>query len=142
METVPPTVLEMDQDDLISENSDSEMSESSEGAMTAFDDYMLSLLLEQRRMLAVILMESFKLRQKINMKDAAFTITVSIVGFNEETVRRNRSDFFSNKGKLTLSRQGKYELHCVYHDEDLNRKAREWECLQERRAEHECCCLL
>ena len=132
VEIVPPAEEEMDQDELISENSDSEASESDEEgvfdqqrAQEIFDDYMLSLPLELRRMLGVILMESFKTRQKMNVKDAAKEAG-SIVGFNEKTVRRHRNDFFGNEGKLTLSRQGKYERHCVYHDEDLNRKAREW----------------
>ena len=32
----------------------------------------------------------------------------------------------TTKDYLSESKQGKYERHCVYHDEDLNRKAREW----------------
>ena len=117
---------------LISENSDSEVSESDEEgvfnqqrAQETFDDFVLSLPLELRWMLGVILMESFKTRQKMNVKDAAKEAG-SIVGFNEKTVRRHRNDFFGNEGKLTLSRQGKYKRHCVYHNKDLNRKAREW----------------
>ena len=89
-----------------------------------FDDYVVSLSLDQCRMLGVILMESFKSRQKMNVKDAAREVG-SIIGFNEKTVRRHRNDFFSNEGHLTLSRQGKYKRQCVYHDEDLNRKVRE-----------------
>ena len=72
-------------------------------------------------MLAV---ESFKKRQAMKVKDAAQEAG-SIVGFNEKTVRRHRNDFFNNKGSLTESRRGKYERHCIYHDEDLNKKARE-----------------
>ena len=109
---------------MISE-SDEEGEFDQQKAQEIFDDFVLSLPLEQRRLLGVILMESFKSRQKMNVKDAAREAG-SIIGFNEKTIRRHRNDFFSNKGKLTLSRQGKYERHCVYHDEDLNRKAREW----------------
>ena len=121
----------MDQDDLISENSDHEDSDEDGSefndsvAQEIFDDWMVSLRLDQRRMLAVILMESFKTRQGMTVKDAA-TEAGSIVGFNEKTVRRHRNDFFTNKGHLSESRRGKYERHCVYHDEDLNQKAREW----------------
>ena len=46
------------------------------------DDWALSLHLEQRKMLAVTLMENFKTRQKMNIKEAA-TEARSIVGFNE-----------------------------------------------------------
>ena len=62
METVSPMVPEMDQYELISENSDGEVNESDEEgefderkAQEIFDDYMVSLPLDQRRMLDVIL---------------------------------------------------------------------------------------
>jgi hypothetical protein len=90
-----------------------------------FNDWMLSLRLDQRKMLSVILMETFKSRIKMNAKDAA-TEAGSVVGFNEKTVRRYRNDFFENKGEFTIQQQGKYERHCVYHDEALNHKAAEW----------------
>ena len=93
----------MDQDVLISENSDS-ISESKEEeaeldqqkAQELFDDWMASLRLDQRRMLGVISMESFKCRQGMNVKDAAQEAG-SIVGFNKKTVRRHRNDFSNNK---------------------------------------------
>ena len=90
----------MDQDVLISENSDgvSESEEEAEldqqKAQELFDDWMVSLRLDQHQMLGVILMESFKCRQGINVKDAAQEAD-SIVGFNEKTVRRHRNDFFN-----------------------------------------------
>ena len=89
------------------------------------DDWMVTLRLEQRKMLAVTLMESFKTRQKMNVKDAAREAG-SIVGFSDKTVRKYRNNFFANKGNLTPLKQGKYEQHCVYHDEELNRKSAEW----------------
>lgn len=79
----------------------------------ALDDWMLTLRLDQRRMLGVNLMESFKRRQKMNVKDAAKEAG-SIVGLSEKTVRKYRNDFFTNKGSLTPLKQGKYERHCVY----------------------------
>ena len=91
----------------------------------ALDDWMLTLRLEQRRMLGVNLVESFKRRQKMSVKDAAKEAG-SIVGLSEKTVRKYRNDFFTNKGSLTPLKQGKYERHCVYHDERLNHKAAEW----------------
>ena len=62
---------------------------------------MVSLRRDQRQMLAVILMESFKQRQKINVKDAAQEAG-SIVGFNEKMVRKYRNDFFANEGHFTV----------------------------------------
>ena len=122
----------MDQDDLINENSDHGSSESEEEAefddaraQEIFDNWILSLRLDQRQMLAVILMESFKNRQGMKVKDAAQEAG-SIVGFNEKTVRKHRNNFFDNKGYLSESRRGKYDRHCIYHDEDMNQKAREW----------------
>ena len=76
-------------------------------------------------MLAVVLMETFKKRMGLNAKDAA-TEAGSVVGFNKKTVRGYRNDFFQNKGHFTTQLQGKYERHCVYHDEVLNHKAAEW----------------
>ena len=70
-------------------------------------------------------MECFKTRQKMNVKEAAIEAG-SIVGFNENTVRKYRNDFFANKGSLTPLKQGKYERHCVYHEDHLNHKAAEW----------------
>lgn len=121
----------LDQDDLLSENSDhgseseDEADFDDELAQEILDGWMVAWTLEDRRKLAVILMESFRKRQKMNVKDAAQEAG-SIVGFNEKTVRRHRNDFYKNKGSLTESRRGKYERHCIYHDEDINQKAREW----------------
>ena len=94
-------------------------------AQSVFDDWMVSLRLDDRRMLAVILMESFKRRQDMNVKDAAQEAG-SIVGFNEKTVRRYRNDFFANKGRLSERRQGKYERQCIYHNEEINQQAATW----------------
>ena len=59
------------------------------------------------------------------MKEAA-TEAGSIVVFIEKSVWKYRNDFFTNKRTLTPLKQGKYERHCVYHDELLNHKAAEW----------------
>ena len=86
---------------------------------------MVTLRLEQRKMLAVTLMENFKTRQKMNVKDAAREAG-SIVGFSDKTVCKYRNNFFANKGSLTALKLGKYERHCVYRDEQLNHKSAEW----------------
>ena len=111
----------------VSDHDGSDQSSSDEefDAQEAVDDWVLGLRLEQRRMLAVTLMESFKTRQKMNVKEAA-TEAGSIVGFNEKSVRKYRNDFFANKGTLTPHKQGKYERHCVHNDEHLNHTAAEW----------------
>ena len=51
----------------------------------ALDDWVLSLRLEQRKMLAVTLMEAFKISQKMNVKNAAREAGF-IVGFSEKSV--------------------------------------------------------
>ena len=43
-------------------------------------------------------MHSFKVRQKMNVKDAAQEAG-SIAGFNEKTVRQYQADFYKNGGK-------------------------------------------
>ena len=70
-------------------------------------------------------MEHFKKRFNLNTKQAAIEAG-SVVGFNEKTIRRYRNDFFENEGHSTMQLQGKYERHCVHHNEQLNHKAAEW----------------
>ena len=70
---------------------------------------MVSLRLDQRRMLAIVLMESFMMNTKEVVQEAGL-----IVGFNEKIVRRHCNEFFKNKGYLPESQQGKHESHCIY----------------------------
>lgn len=56
----------------------------------------IALPLDMRRMLAVILMESFKKRQDMQVVAAA-TEAGSIMGYNERTVRKYREEFFLAK---------------------------------------------
>ena len=78
-------------------------------------------------MLSVILMENFRNRFNLNVKQAA-TEAGSVVGFNKKTVRRYRNDFFENEGHFSIQLQGKYERHCVHHNEALYHKAAKWVC--------------
>ena len=77
-------------------------------AQQYFDDWMVSLSIPERKMLGVLLYQSFRTRQKMSVKDAA-TEAGSIVGFNEKTVRMHRKDFYENKGKFKESTRGKYD---------------------------------
>ena len=68
---------EANQDDLISENSHHDRSKSEEEAefndmraQEIFDDWIVSLRLNQCQMLAIISMESFKNQQGMKVKDA------------------------------------------------------------------------
>jgi hypothetical protein len=70
-----------------------------------FDDWMVSLWRDQRQMLSVILVENFRNRLNLNVKQAA-TEAGSVVGFNEKTVRRYRNE---NEGHFSIQLQGKYE---------------------------------
>ena len=55
----------------LSEEETSSSSNEVFSAQELFDDWMVSLRLDQRKMLAVILMETFKNRMKLTAKDAA-----------------------------------------------------------------------
>ena len=96
-----------------------------EEAQDTFDDFVLSLPLIQRKTLAVLLMQTFQVRQKMPIADAAQE-AASISGFNERTVRRYRKEFFENKGRFPESRQGKHERQCLFNDETLRLKAAMW----------------
>ena len=87
-----------------------------EKAQEIFDNIIVALPRDTRRLLAVILMESFKKCQKMQVMDAAREAG-SITGYNECTVRKYREEFFSNKGELEEMKRGKYKRFCIYHDE-------------------------
>ena len=96
-----------------------------DAAQEVFDDFVLSLPLDDRRMLAVLLMESFRKRQKMQVVDAARKAG-SIVGYSDRTVRTLRKQFWDNNGMLEERKQGKHERMTVYGDEEMSRKAAEW----------------
>ena len=109
-----------------SSDSDSDAEDfTEEKAQEIFDDFIVALPRDTRRMMAVLLMESFKKRQKMQVVDAAREAG-SITGYNERTVRKYRDEFFSNKGELEESKRGKYKRFCIYHDEEINHKAAAW----------------
>lgn len=98
---------------------------SKEQAQEVFDDFMVSLPTLEHKTLAVLLMHSFKDRQKMGSRDAAKE-AVSITRFNEKTVRKYNKDFFNNRGKFPETRQGKYERHCLHKDENIRLEASLW----------------
>ena len=96
-----------------------------DAAQDVFDDFVLSLPLDDRRMLAVLLMESFMNQQKMQVVDAARKAG-SIVGYSDRTVQTLRKQFWDNNRMLEGRKQGKYARMTVYGDEELNKKAAEW----------------
>ena len=96
-----------------------------ERAQDVFDQFILSLPLDHRRMLAVLLAESFRTRQGMGVLDASREAG-SIVGYSEKTVRKLRKEFYENEGVLKERKKGKYERVTVYCDEELNKNAAKW----------------
>ena len=88
-------------------SSDDKANFGEEQAQEVFDDFMVSLPSLQRKTLAVLLMQSFKMRQKMATVDAAQE-AASIIGLNKRTVRRYTKQFFEYRGKFPESKQGKY----------------------------------
>lgn len=82
------------------------------------NDFMVSLPSIHRKTLAMLLMHSFKARQKMKVTDAAQE-SGSITGFNEQTVRQYYKDLLANKGKFPETRQGKHKRNCILNDEEL-----------------------
>lgn len=107
-----------------------------------FDDWMLTLTVQQRKMLSVILYESFMNRQQMSKMSAAqeaasITGSLSIyhkcmftgeihTGFSERTVRGYRKEFFDNNLKFKESRQGKHERLLILSSEELRKEASQW----------------
>ena len=90
-----------------------------------FDEFILSFPIDNRRMLAVLLAESFRTRQGMGIVYAAREAG-SIVGYSDKTVRKLRKQFYENKGVLRERTQGKYERVTIYRDEELNEAAAKW----------------
>ena len=84
-------------------------------AQNIFDDWVVSLPALQRKTLAVLLMQSFRIRQKMSVMDAAQE-AASVTGFNEKTVRLYRKEIFEQKGNFKEGRQGKYKRHCLLNE--------------------------
>ena len=110
------------ENDRDSESSSSESDFNDEKAQSVFDNWMVSLPALNRKTLAVLLMELFRNRQKMNVMDAAKE-AASITGYNEKTVRQYRKEFFTQKGKFKEGKQGKYKRHCLLNDENLQLEA-------------------
>jgi len=108
-----------------SESSSFESDFGDDEAQDIFDDWVVSLPALQSKTLAVLLMQSFRTRQKMSVRDAAQE-AASITGFNEKTVRLYRKEFFEQKGNFKESKQGKYKRHCLLNEENLRLDAAMW----------------
>lgn len=67
-------------------------------------------------MLAVLLAESYRTRQRMGVMDAAREAG-SIISYSDKTVHKLRKKFYKNKGVVKERKQGKYERVTVYCDE-------------------------
>ena len=83
---------------------------------------IVALSRDTRCMMAVLLMESFKKWQKMQVVDVAREAE-----YNEHTVRSiimssfPTKESWKNRGKAST-----YKQFCIYHDEDINHKAAAW----------------
>ena len=107
-------------------SSDEDASEfDSEKAQAKFDDWVVSLPLYDRKMLAVLLAETLPKRMKIKSTQAALE-SAWITGFNEKTVRNYKKEFFERGGKFRGEARGKYKRHCLFNEESLRLQASMW----------------
>lgn len=85
-------------EDSASSDSEMEVEEefTEEKAQEIFDDFVVALPRDVRRMMAVILMESFKKRQKMRVVDAAREAG-SITGYNERTFENTERNSLPTK---------------------------------------------
>lgn len=72
-------------------------------------DFISSLPLDHRWMLAVFLAESFRTRQGMGVVNAACEAGL-IVGYRNKTVCKLRTKVYENKGVLRERKQGKYDF--------------------------------
>jgi len=107
-------------------SSDEDVSDfDSEKAQGIFDDWVVSLPLQSRKMLAVMLMET--LQKRTNIKSTAAALEAAwITGFNEKTIRGYRKEFFENHGTFRDESRGKYKRICLFNEETLRLQAAMW----------------
>ena len=89
------------------EDSDTVSDFNETAAKGIYQDWMSSQCKCNVKMMAVILMDTF--RECFGMTDVgAASEAGMVVGFNEKTVRSWRNDFYANHGEFTESNQGKH----------------------------------
>lgn len=104
---------------------DSDVDDEDFDPQVAFDNWIVSLRLSDRKMLSVLLMET--LQKRFNIKATAAALEAAwITGFNEKTVRYYRKDFMDNKGHFKEEKRGKHKRVCLFNDEDLRLRASMW----------------
>ena len=106
-------------------SSDDESDFDDEKAQGVFDEWVVSLPLNSRRMLSVMLMETLQKRFKIGSTAAALE-AAWMTGFNKKTVRGYKKEFFENHGKFRDEARGKYKRFCLFNDEALPLQASMW----------------
>ena len=77
-----------------------------EKAQKIFNDSVITLPRDIHHVMAVVLMESLKKQQKMQVVDAAREAAL-ITGYNERIVQKHCKEFFSNKGEPEESKRGK-----------------------------------
>ena len=106
-------------------DSDSESDFNEASAKDVYRDWMSSQSKSDVKMMAVLLMDTF--RERFGMTDVGAASEAGIVvGFNEKTVRKWRSDFYDNSGEFSESCQGKHVRPFVLDDEECKSKALLW----------------
>lgn len=78
------------------------------------------------KMMAIILMDTFRLRFGLTDVAAATEAGPLVVGFNEKTICNWHNDFYVNDGEFSDSAQGKHSRPYVMDDEDCRKKALSW----------------
>ena len=96
-----------------------------EKAKAKFDHWVVILPLYNRKMLAVMLMETLQKRIKVGSTQAALE-AAWITGFNEKTVRTCRKEFFERGGEFRDEAYGKYKRLCLLNEESLQLEACMW----------------
>ena len=89
------------------EDSDTVSDFNETAAKEIYRDWMSSQCKCNVKMMAVLLIDTF--RERFGMTDVgAASEAGMVVGFNEKTVRSWRNDFYTNRGEFTESNQGKH----------------------------------
>ena len=97
----------------------------SDDARACYDDWLQIIGKEDAQMMAMMMYDNYITRFGLLQTKAAEEGAL-LLGTNEKTIRRWRSDWIANSGSFSQSSRGKYERYVVVDEEEYRDKALKW----------------
>ena len=125
----------IEESDVDGSSSDSECSDDDPEVSTAtvlrdeiqgvYDDWLFSLGRDDKKMMAMMMYDSFVSRFGLR-KTAAAVEVGQVMGISDKSIRVWRQDFLKNGGSFSEYQRGRYERYVVIEDEEFKEMALTW----------------